>query len=132
LLAFLHVAEKSAANRFSVYRDVLQFDPATRAVFEEILHDEMFHMNYTLTQLVRVSPEGYRSRLWRARFSRMWKVYLRLATAIAGVIGSFILTVQYFVVLPVFGLLAKRAARREQPGWSPIAPARNVAMKDEY
>src|SRR6184192_75294 len=38
MLAFLHAAEKSAASRFAVYRDVMQFDPATRVIFEDILH----------------------------------------------------------------------------------------------
>src|SRR6266850_3061504 len=79
LLAFLHVAEKAAAGRFTIYRDVVQDDPSTRAVFEEILHDEVFHMNYTYTQLARISPQFYRKRLWRARFSRLWKRYLRVA-----------------------------------------------------
>src|SRR6266446_5097094 len=51
LLAFLHLSEKAAAGRFAIYRDVVQDDPSTRAVFEEILHDEVFHMNYTYTQL---------------------------------------------------------------------------------
>ncbi len=57
MLAFLHVAEKDAARRFTLYCDALQHDPSTRAIFEEILHDEKFHMNYTLTQLVRVSRD---------------------------------------------------------------------------
>src|SRR5712691_4044496 len=107
MLAFLHVSEKAAASRFTVYRDVLQNDPATRAIFEDILHDEMFHMNYTLTQLARVSPERHRWHLWRARLSRLWKGYLRLATVMAGVIGTIVLTVQYFIVLPLFALFAK-------------------------
>jgi hypothetical protein len=132
LLAFLHVSEKAAARRFTVYRDVLQHDPATRAVFDDILHDEVFHMNYTLTQLVRVSPEHHRWHLWRARLSRLWKGYLRLATAVAGVIGSVLLTIQYFIILPPFAFLAKRGQRRERPGWSPIAPERNGSLKNEY
>src|SRR4029077_495635 len=49
LLAFLHLSEKAAAGRFAIYRDVVQDDPATRAVFDEILRDEVFHMNYTYT-----------------------------------------------------------------------------------
>jgi hypothetical protein len=49
LLAFLHLSEKAAASRFTVYRDVLRNDGPTCAVFEEILHDEVFHMSYTLT-----------------------------------------------------------------------------------
>jgi len=56
MLAFLHLSEKAAASRFTIYRDVMQNDPSTRAIFEEILHDETFHMNYTFKQLVRVSP----------------------------------------------------------------------------
>ena len=48
LLAFLHVAEKAAAGRFAIYREVVDDDPTTRAIFEEILRDEVFHMNYTL------------------------------------------------------------------------------------
>ena len=47
LLAFLHVAESAAAARFAIYRDVVGDDPSTRAIFEEILRDEVFHMNYT-------------------------------------------------------------------------------------
>src|SRR6266702_6443942 len=32
MLAFLHLSEKAAASRFTVYRDVMQHDPPTRAV----------------------------------------------------------------------------------------------------
>src|SRR5215831_13226289 len=122
MLAFLHLSEKAAARRFTVYRDVMQHDPPTRAVFEEILHDETFHMNYTLTQLARVEPERHKRHLWRARLSRLWKAYLRLAAGLAGILGSILLTIQYFVLLPPFAWLAKRAARRERSGWTMIAP----------
>ena len=132
LLAFLHLAEKSAAGSFAVFRDVLPDDPSTRAVFEEILRDEAFHMNYTYTQLLRVSPERHRRRLWRARLSRLWKSYLRLAAALAGVIGTLVLTFQYFILLPPFAWLAKRAERRERPGWTPIPPPRNDALTRQY
>ena len=132
MLAFLHVAEKSAASRFTVYRDVLRFDPGTQRVFDDILHDEKFHMNYTLTQLARVAPERHRTRLWRARLTRLWKAYLRIASAIAGVIGGAILTIQYFVILPPFAWLAKRTARREPEGWSAIASDRNDSMTRQY
>jgi hypothetical protein len=132
MLAFLHLSEKAAASRFSVYRDVLKGDLATRAVFEEILHDETFHMNYTLTQLVRVSPQRHRLHLWRARGKRLWKAYLRIATALAGVIGTVLMLIQYFVLLPPFALLAKRAQRREVPGWIPISSTRNDSITKQY
>ena len=132
LLAFLHLSEKAAASRFTVYRDVLRSDESTCAIFDEILHDEVFHMSYTLTQLARVSPDHHRQHLWRARLSRLWKGYLRVATALAGAMGTLLLILQYFILLPPFALLAKRAARREQPGWAPISADRNCALNRQY
>src|SRR6266576_877033 len=87
MLAFLHLSEKAAASRFTIYRDVMRHDPRTRAIFEEILHDETFHMNYTFTQLARVAPQRYRRHLWRERLSRLWRSYLRLAAGLAGTFG---------------------------------------------
>ncbi len=132
LLAFLHLSEKVAATDFARYRDLLHGDPTTRAMFEEILRDEAFHTKYTLTQLARVAPRRRRWLLWRARLGRLWKGYLRLATALAGGIGAAILTAQYFILLPPFALLAKRAERRERAGWQPIAPERNGALDRQY
>ena len=132
LLAFLHVAEKAAAGRFAIYRDVVDDDPSTRAIFEEILRDEVFHMNYTYTQLARVLPRSYRRQVWQARGSRLWKRYLRLAAAIAGVLGAAILTIVYFVVLAPFVWLAKRAERREPVGWVPIADEGKASPTSQY
>jgi hypothetical protein len=132
LLAFLHLSEKSAAGRFAIYRDVVDDDPNTRAIFDEILRDEVFHMNYTHTQLARVSPDAYGRRLWRARASRLWKRYLRVAAAVAGVFGSAMLTIQYFVLLPPFAWFAKRAEKREHRGWTPVAPDRTASPTSQY
>jgi rubrerythrin len=132
LLAFLHVAEKAAASRFAIYRDVVDDDPSTRAVFEEILRDEVFHMNYTYTQLARISPRSYRRHVWRARASRLWKRYLRVAVALADVLGTIILTIQYFILLPPFAWLARRAQRREPAGWTPIARDRDDSPASQY
>ena len=132
LLAFLHVAEKAAAGRFTIYRDIVEDDPSTRAIFEEILRDEVFHMNYTYTQLTRVSPQSYRRRVWRARASRLWKRYLRVATALADLLGTLILSIQYFVLLPPFAWYARRAARREPAGWTPISRDRAASPTSQY
>ncbi len=132
MLAFLHVAERSAASRFAVYRNVLRADPETQSIFDDILHDEKFHMNYTLTQLVRVSPQRHRAKLWRARLTRLWNAYLRVASVLAGVIGGAILPIQYFVVLPLFALLSKRAAARESEGWRAIAQRDADSMRSQY
>ena len=125
LLAFLHVAEKAAAGRFTIYRQVVDDDPVTRAIFEEILHDEVFHMNYTYTQLARVAPRSYRRQIWKARASRLGKRLLRLAALCGDVMSAALLTIIYFVLLPPFAWLAKRAERRDDGGWTPITPSRS-------
>ena len=130
LLAFLHLSEKSAATDFASYRDVLERDPPTRAVFEEVLRDEAYHMKYTLSQLARVSPQHHRFLLWRARLGRLWKGYLRVAIALAGVFGGLILTILYFTLLVPFACLAKRAAWQEPTGWLPVSSERNNAPLD--
>ncbi|WP_019833515.1 hypothetical protein [Sphingomonas sp. PR090111-T3T-6A] len=123
LLAFIHLSEATAARDFAHYRSVLGHDPATRALFDRILRDEESHMRYSLAELDRVAPGQRRWLLWKARLRRLWKAYLRLATAIAGVMAAIILTAQYFLLLPPFALLARRAARREAPGWIMRGPA---------
>jgi hypothetical protein len=120
LLAFLHVAEQAAAERFTIYRELVDDDPQTRAIFEQILRDEVFHMNYTYTQLVRVSPRTYRRHVWHARAKRIWNRYLRVAAALADLLGGAVLTAMYFLVLPPFAWAAKRAQRREPIGWTPV------------
>jgi hypothetical protein len=118
LLAFLHLSEKVAAGRFALYRDVLA-DRGTADVFARVLRDEEFHMTYTRTQLRRVAPPAGTRSLLRARAGRVWRAYLRLASRIAGALGTVILLAQYLVLLPVFALLARRAARREPAGFLP-------------
>lgn len=119
LLAFLHLSEKAAAGRFAIYRDVLTADSETQGVFQAVLRDEAFHMTYTHQQLARVTPRRWNARLWKARLSRLWKAYLRIASLVAGLLGTILLLVQYVLFLPPFALLAKRSARREPRGWFP-------------
>jgi rubrerythrin len=132
LLAFLHIAEKAAAGRVTIYRQLVDDDPATRAIFEEILRDEVFHMNYTYSQLARISPRSHRWQIWRARGNRLWKRYLRVAAAIAAFFGAAMISLLYFVVLPPFAWLARRAERREAPGWTPIPPDRRDASDSRH
>jgi hypothetical protein len=122
LLAFLHLSEAAAARGFVAYREAVGDDRETRTVFATILKDEEFHMTYTRHELARVSPRRQGWLLWKARFGRLWKGYLRIAVGLAGVMGAVILTLQYFILLPVFAWGAKRAARREPQGWTATAP----------
>ena len=119
LLAFLHLSEKAAAGRFALYEEVLTADPETQGVFDTILRDEAFHMTYTRQQLTRVAKRKEGARLWKARLGRLWKAYLRMAAAVAGLLGTLMLLLQYALFLPLFAWLAKRSARREPQGWFP-------------
>jgi hypothetical protein len=131
-LAFLHLSEKAAAQDFSRYASVLQADPETREVFFQVLRDESFHMRYTRQQLRRVEPRRHLAILWRARATRLWKLYLRLAGALGALFGAVMLSAQYFLILPPFAWLARRAARGEPEGWRPAPPVRAGAMERQY
>jgi hypothetical protein len=131
LLAFLHLSEKDAARRFAIYRDVLHGDAVTQGVFAQVLHDETFHMKYTLAQLSRVSP-SHRGTLWRARMGRLWKSYLRFAVGLAGVLGTVILLALYFLVLGPFAWFAKRNAAREREGWIARRRDSSSALTRQY
>ena len=89
-------------------------------------------MTYTRTQLGRVAPARSRRVLWRARAGRLWRAYLRLAGALAGLLGGVVLTVQYFLLLPWFAIAAKRAARREPDGWQRRRRRRPGALGSQY
>lgn len=130
LLAFLHLSEAAAARSFGVYHRAVAADGETREVFGRILKDENFHMTYTRHELGRVAPRKQGWLLWKARLGRLWKGYLRFAVALAGLMGGIILTLQYFILLPVFALGAKRAAKREPEGWSPARDKRD--LKGQY
>lgn len=130
LLAFLHLSEKAAAGRFALYREVLGGDPETQNVFDAVLRDEAFHMTYTHQQLTRVAPKKWSVRLWKARLGRLWKAYLRIAAAVAGVLGTVMLLLQYTLFLPPFAWLAKRQARREPQGWFPARP--ETPLRSQY
>jgi len=132
LLAFLHLSERAAARDFAVYRDAVGGDEATRDVFQRILRDEEFHMNYTRAELARVSPERQKRLLWKARLSRLWKAYLRFAVALAGLIGSVLLTLQYFILLPPFAWISKRAERRAPEGWVELPPEAGRDLDRQY
>ena len=132
LLAFLHLSEKAAAERFALYREMLEDDPETGSVFADVLHDEVFHMTYTRTQLTRLAPTRNRRVLWRARAGRFWRTYLRLAGALAGLLGGIVLTVQYFLLLPWFAIAAKRAERREPGGWHASTAGADGSLRSQY
>jgi rubrerythrin len=131
LLAFLHLSERAAATGFGTYRKAVAGDDATQAMFERILRDETFHMNYTRRELARVAPQKQGWILWQARLGRLWKGYLRFAVALGSLFGAIILTLQYFILIPPFAWAAKRAARREPEGWVEVGGT-SATLDQEY
>ena len=89
-------------------------------------------MRYTYVQLGRIEPRRRGWLLWKARLGRVWKAYLRFASLLAGLFGAVILTLQYFIVLPPFAWMAKRAARKEPDGWFPVLAQAAGGLKREY
>ena len=84
-------------------------DPARRSVSHELhLHAACPHLATTRTG----GGCGGRARAACGTDICAWR------SAIAGLLGTLILTMQYFVLLPPFAWLAKRAVRRERPGWA--------------
>ena len=72
------------------------------------------------------SARSMQTKLWQARAGRIWKAYLRVAVTLASVLGWLMLTLQYFIVLPVFALAARWQARREAGGWRKARAARTL------
>jgi riboflavin transporter FmnP len=62
----------------------------------------------------------------------LWKRYLRFAAVIAAVFGTVMLTLQYFVLVPPFAWLARRAEKREPAGWVPIPRERPESSTSLY
>src|SRR5258705_10640453 len=79
-----------------------------------------------------VRPATYPRHVWGGRASRLWKRYLRFAAVIAAVFGTVMLTLQYFVLVPPFAWLARRAGKREPAGWVPIPRERAETSTSLY
>src|SRR5437667_429846 len=103
--------------------DISRAAELTRDPSLRLLKDEEYHMTYTRKQLARLAPRKQGLRLWQARAGRLWNAYLRVASALASLLGTAMLAVQYFLILPVFAGLARRSARREKEGFVPARAA---------
>jgi len=98
------------------------------SLFEQVLDQLQAH----IPQLTRVAPRHHGMILWKARLGRLWKAYLRAMSAIAGIMGTVFLTLQYFILLPPFAFFAKRAARKEPAGWVEIPRKVERSLTSQY
>lgn len=138
-VAMLHATEERAAQLFAVHRDLTRHDPETRAVFEEILRDEQYHVAYTRTILEKWESQGRAREVAAAksaaRGGRYWSSWKRLGVRSGASLSRFLLHVLYLTALVPFGLVARRAAIEK--GWTHTgddAPARDAAapLRSQY
>lgn len=133
-VAMLHVAEKRAATLFAQHRDAVPDDPATRAIFEEILNDEKFHVAYTGNFLKTWRKQGrtheVKAALRRAKGDRFLGAWKRFGARSAGTFGRAVLFVLYWTVLTPFALMARK--RKTPSGFrAGVAPTAR-ALDSQY
>lgn len=130
-LAMVHVAERRAAELFSVHAELNGDDLETRAIFEDILRDEKYHVAYTGRFLDQWRAQGradeVRRALKSARGSRLIGAWKRLGARAGAGFGRVVLFVFYWTLLAPFGLLARR--RPEPGGWRDPRPATRTSTQ---
>jgi rubrerythrin len=129
-VAMLHRAEKRAADLFTEFRDANAKDAATRAVFDEILRDERYHVAYTERFLERWRAEGRGAEvdraLARSDASRWLEAWKRLGARSAAGTARVVLVVLYWTVVAPFAIASKRAVPR---GWQEPRRARDGSRR---
>lgn len=133
-ICMLHVAELRAAELFTMHYDLTAHDPGTRAVFEEILKDEKYHVSYTGKFLDKWRSEGrereVREGLKVARSSRFVGAWKRLGARSAADFSRVLMRIFYWTLLVPFGLGARRVKLRA--GWQPPAGAVDDPFDSQY
>lgn len=132
-VAMLHVAERRAAALFEEHARALDGDPATQAIFLEILKDEKYHVAYTGATLKRWRAQG-RGRevggaLKSARGSRLLDGWKRLGMRSTAGLGRVILCVAYYTAAAPFALALRRQS--DARGWKPTALRAAGALRSQ-
>jgi hypothetical protein len=130
-VAMLHRAESRAAELFEDFRELTADDPATRAVFDDILRDERYHVAYTARFLERWRAGGRGAEVDEAlgiadanRWLGAWK---RLGARSASGFSRAVLLVSYWTWIAPFALVAKRCALSS--GWQAPRVERDPAKR---
>jgi rubrerythrin len=125
-VAMLNIAEKNAASLFTMHRDLLWDDAETRAIFEDILKDEKYHVAYTGTILEKWKKDGrvaeVKAAMTTAKGSRILGAMKRAGIRMGAHFGRTLMLVLYYTLLAPIGFLASRG--RSPAGWQDVdAPA---------
>ena len=133
LLAFLHVAEKSAAGRFAIYRRLVDDDPAdTRHFRTDSARRGVPYELHVRAARARLAEVVSLAALARAGAAGCGSATCGIAAAIGDVMGTAVIALVYFVVLPPFAWMAKRAHRAEAEGWKPARAAARESAASQY
>ena len=134
-VAMLHVAEQRAVQLLEMHRDLNDSDPETRAVFDQVLRDEHYHVAYTERFLERWRADGreqeVRLALRAARRSRFAGAWKRLGTRSAAGFSKAVLYVLYWTALAPMALVGKLT--REKSRWqAPEVRAGDQDLHNQY
>jgi len=115
-VAMLHVAEQRARDLFEMHSHLNRHDEKTKAVFDEILKDEKYHVSYTRKFLDKWSQGGreveVKGALKDARSSRFMGAWKRLGIRSGAGFSHVVLYVLYWTLLLPFGLISSRSKAR--------------------
>lgn len=112
-LAFVHVGEVDATQRFALLRDALPPGPL-RGALHTIVQDEEGHIDLTHNWLLAAgatAPE-IRSTYRQVRLQRLWEGWLRAGQRVVTHVAVLVLSAAYFVLGPFVAGSARRKLRQ--------------------
>jgi rubrerythrin len=108
-LAYVHVGEEDATDRFRMIEAALPAGPFKEAL-AQIVRDESTHVDLTHDMLVKLGARDaeIRNEVLKVRLARLWENWLRSGKRIVDVVATLLLSIAY----ASFGLFLTGAARR--------------------
>lgn len=134
-VAMLNIAEKKAENMFSLHYRSLGNDDKTRAIFNEILKDERYHVSYTNKLLNTWKKETGRKNI-RSALIFAYRVTIvdkltRSFSRFGEKIGYAILYTLYFTVIIPFAIISKLYQPKKR--WkSSVSPHKGDDLRSQY
>ena len=109
LIAYVHVGEVDATERFGLLRDALPAG-SLKTALSTIVHDEEGHIDLTHEMLLRLgaSESEIRKVYRQVRLQRAWERWLRSGKRVVNFVTTGMLSVVYFAFVPFFFLTARR------------------------
>ena len=112
LIAYVHVGEVDATERFSLLRDALP-PGELKSALGTIVRDEEGHIDLTHEVLLGLgATEDEIRRVYRSvRMRRAWEHWLRTGKRVVNWVAVALLSMVYFALAPFFFLTARRKLR---------------------